>query len=810
VAVLRAYTGPWYVAINFYLRYLPNATCCTSTPYYVDDTHSAYKARRFFLSDPARPDWCKLCGRARAEHHRQPVDSWATSAALLYSGIVKLASVSHSATVYRGVSEVHVRLPDSFVSERDAQGFMGGVELGVMSTTTEETVALAYMKDEGKVVPAALFAVTFAKQTRGADVAFLSQYPAEREMLYPPGTSLTCQGVTRLGVGQRKLALIAEYEKDNKLRELVGLIDSLDYQPHDALRTVLNPLSFDTELREYEARFVTGTRDWVFDTIDAWLADTGSASRCRVLLGGPGFGKTAIVAHLCTTRRHAVLGVHLCKHNDKRKRDPRRMVTTLAHQLAQALPDYRAALEAKAQQLTREVDSLTTTELVDTLLVQPLGAVPPPRGSARKLLVIDALDEAEHEQKNELLRLIKNEFPKLPAWLKVLLTARPELPIKRELSVLQPQELDAEHFAKQCDEDVRLFLHSVLTPVVPAAELAVAVAATATKANRNFLYLLWLRKRIEAGTFTLDALPDGLGGHYQEQLERLGLPKQLEGDVGRVLCTILAAAKPLHIKHELPMLSGVLKCHELVVKLSQLFPVRDDHVHIFHKSIADWLTASPPYDDRHDESDFYVDRAEGHRMLAAACAAKPSNGYQLRWAVHHCAEAREWDAFARLAGDLAHLDARFAAGSGAALGLDLGLVHSAPCAAAVAPSSGLCSRRCLCCCARASVPSTSSHPSSLTQALCSSRGRRRSRRSAATCCGNTSRRPLTHSCSRSSAVAQSEALRVLRASATSWPPAGASRCATRATASCSRRCARAMCSAWRRPRARFAPGSPTA
>ena len=28
VAVLRAYTGPWFVAINFYLRYLPVADCC--------------------------------------------------------------------------------------------------------------------------------------------------------------------------------------------------------------------------------------------------------------------------------------------------------------------------------------------------------------------------------------------------------------------------------------------------------------------------------------------------------------------------------------------------------------------------------------------------------------------------------------------------------------------------------------------------------------------------------------------------------------------------------------------------------------
>ena len=169
VVVARAYTGPWYKAINFYLRYLPVAECCESTPYYLDAAHEAYDPRRLFLSDPARPETCALCGRARAAHHRQRIDNWATCAALLYSGVVKLADASSNATVYRGVREVHVRLPRAF-TDADAQGFKGGVERGAMSTTRDERVARSYA-EKGAF---ALFEIEFTKQTRGADLTFLA------------------------------------------------------------------------------------------------------------------------------------------------------------------------------------------------------------------------------------------------------------------------------------------------------------------------------------------------------------------------------------------------------------------------------------------------------------------------------------------------------------------------------------------------------------------------------------------------------------------------------------------------------------
>ena len=95
----------------------------------------------------------------------------------------------------------------------------------------------------------------------------------------------------------------------------------------------------------------------------------------------------------------------------------------------------------------------------------------------------------------------------------------------------------------------------------------------------------------------------------KEQFERLKLPPTLDGDVGQVLCVILAAAEPLHVKNELPVLSGVTrgKSRKLVDDLSQLFPVHDDkRVHVFHKSIVDWLTRAAPFDQLRYRHDFVV------------------------------------------------------------------------------------------------------------------------------------------------------------------------------------------------------------
>jgi hypothetical protein len=226
ITLLRVYTGPWFEAFNFNMRYGPFAACCSHQPY-----HPHYDARRLFLRSPSDTTRCILCGKERSEHVEQRLDSWATSAAILYSGILKLSTVSNTATVYRGVKEDCLCLPDSFIfsEERYRRGeFAAGVEPGPMSTTFDKKVATGYAGDGY----GSLFEITFTADTRGASLKFLSQYPEEDEMVFPPCTLLECMAVEALGGDKRRLLkLRATVNPDTLLQECVAQLSTIDARP---------------------------------------------------------------------------------------------------------------------------------------------------------------------------------------------------------------------------------------------------------------------------------------------------------------------------------------------------------------------------------------------------------------------------------------------------------------------------------------------------------------------------------------------------------------------------------------------------
>ena len=120
--------------------------------------------------------------------------TYVTSLHAINSAIIKLSRHTPASTVYRGVAGGV--LPDEFWTPND-MGVMGGVELGFMSTTTERDVALGYMRQTGKAAKM-LLEVRMGMIDRGADVAALSQFPAEREILFAPLTGLEVASAPRV------------------------------------------------------------------------------------------------------------------------------------------------------------------------------------------------------------------------------------------------------------------------------------------------------------------------------------------------------------------------------------------------------------------------------------------------------------------------------------------------------------------------------------------------------------------------------------------------------------------------------------
>jgi hypothetical protein len=166
-----------------------------------------------------------------------------------------------------------------------------------------------------------------------------------------------------------------------------------------------------------------------------WL-DDDSATRPRVLWlnGLAGTGKTTIARTVASTaRERGVLAASFFFSRDHQER--RRLasiVPTIAYQLALWRDELRTPICDAVFENINIADQLMA-EQVDTLLIRsfekhPLESIP-----SCALIVLDALDECDKENRTEggdLLPLLIQSLSKIPFPVKVFVTSRPESSIR--------------------------------------------------------------------------------------------------------------------------------------------------------------------------------------------------------------------------------------------------------------------------------------------------------------------------------------------------------------------------------------------
>ena len=103
------------------------------------------------------------------------------------AGIGKLSRVTKCDRVYRAPGGV---LPKYFWDD-DEFGVKGGIEMGFMSTSRSKHAAMDYAKFSGVKL---IFEINQGMVSRGADVSWLSMYPKEDEVLFPPMCACEVQG----------------------------------------------------------------------------------------------------------------------------------------------------------------------------------------------------------------------------------------------------------------------------------------------------------------------------------------------------------------------------------------------------------------------------------------------------------------------------------------------------------------------------------------------------------------------------------------------------------------------------------------
>ena len=396
----------------------------------------------------------------------------------------------------------------------------------------------------------------------------------------------------------------------NRLESLIAALETgkLDHEgAQSRLLRLLNPLPFDADIAQHLPRF-TG-RKWLFDRFDAWLADP-KASRVFWITADPGVGKTAIACKL--TQRRQIAAFHICRHNHDQKGDPRCLVRSLAWQLASQLPEYFARLVAlrDLEELGSESNAQT---LFDRLVVQPLHAgFPAPDRTI--VILIDGLDEATREGRNDLVEFLAHNFAKLPDWVRLVLTSRPESEVVRPLQGLDPVVIPADSDENRAD--LTEYLTRELAPFArDRAGLGRAVSEVLDRSEGVFLYCDWVRRELAEGRLSLDRLetfPRGLGGAFAEFFGRRFADRRAYQDKHRPLLELLAAAcEPLTIDHVAAILTwSRYDRHEMPNAFGALVSQADGRLRLFHRTLVQWITNPEA------AGDYFADPSAGHERLA--------------------------------------------------------------------------------------------------------------------------------------------------------------------------------------------------
>jgi tetratricopeptide (TPR) repeat protein len=380
--------------------------------------------------------------------------------------------------------------------------------------------------------------------------------------------------------------------------------DRIDFEGfHASLLNLLKPLSFDAEIK-YNLDQFTG-RVWIFELIDEWLLR--KQSRIFWIIGSPGVGKSAISSWLCAHRRE-VTAFHFCRFDNIQKRDPRRCVMSIAYQISTQLPAYEERLKSISAD---DIGNMNAKTLFDHLIVQPLSGIPAP--DKDMVILIDALDEASVNGKNELCGFIASEFERTPEWLRLIITSRPDPEVMGPLQAFRPFVIDISD--PRNDRDIRMFLAQELKTYNGGIELPGSVIESIVKKSDGlFLYAEWIARELASGSLSLEHVeefPQGLGGIYLKFFDRQ-FPdiKEWESGVRPALEVLSALQEPVDIKALSKIFNwNVHEERKFRRSMGSLF-LFDGQVRPFHKSLMEWLT------NEDKEDPYLVSIPEGHRTLA--------------------------------------------------------------------------------------------------------------------------------------------------------------------------------------------------
>jgi hypothetical protein len=317
------------------------------------------------------------------------------------------------------------------------------------------------------------------------------------------------------------------------------------------------------------------------------------------------------------------------------------MLQSIARQMCYSVSGYQDSLEKKLQtDLGKTITEMNCEELLTILLEEPLCNLE--RTDANFVVVIDALDECSYDLKNELLTALRKKQSRLPSWLRFIITTRPST--NTSLLGLRPNAVVEINTDDPFNlQDLKIFFCFELKALYPQYCNEELVPQLAEMTKGLFLVAFFVvdvlkKENIASPGEVLKLFPNGISSVYENYFSRLKevllpyISKDLEGFY-KMLDVIAATKNPLPKNMFYNILGLKSECDvprakklarkDAVNSLHSLFPVENDHVTVFHKSVVDWLILegdeeheySVRGEDRNEELDVLPDTQSKKRIL---------------------------------------------------------------------------------------------------------------------------------------------------------------------------------------------------
>ncbi len=411
----------------------------------------------------------------------------------------------------------------------------------------------------------------------------------------------------------------------------------------DTLKKILLPLPSDATIGAFLKQGFEG-RQWLLQEINTRLKDNPD-SRVLLLTGKPGVGKSAFAAWLAHHNKANIIAAQFVAYNKTDNKDPRRIIMSIAFQIATRLPDYRKFLLGLPE--IKNLGNKNAAELFACLLTDPLFQAIK-GGRERYVILIDALDEASDDATNSLVDMIAKEAGKLPEWVTLVVTSRPNPSILSRLSHLEPYELHADD--EENKKDLKEFLRNWRPKRPFTVNIESVIDGIIEASEGNFLYLRQFCNAVDADAGWIQigdvtTYPKGMTGIYREYFKRQ-MPdrKTYEKHQAPLFELVLAGLEPLPEDLAAKILGwkGRDKV-EALKPLGSLFLRDNGTIAPFHKSIKDWLI------DYDKSLDYFIPVEDGAKKLSEYGWAEylkgidTMSGYFRKHLPAHLIATNSWD-----------------------------------------------------------------------------------------------------------------------------------------------------------------------